>query len=112
MTLISPTGFAHVHCSPADFSCMESQENREKERLEIVLNLDSPSLFAGGIVNNTLRPPVPGYCDSEWKLLMEQCWAADPIARPSFTEITRRLRVMSAACRTKPQVQGQSQVPK
>ncbi|ONI11582.1 hypothetical protein PRUPE_4G114600 [Prunus persica] len=66
----------------------------------------------GGIVNNTLRPPVPGYCDSEWKLLMEQCWAADPIARPSFTEITRRLRVMSAACRTKPQVQGQSQVPK
>lgn len=98
MTLISPTGFAHVHCSPADFSC--------------ILNLDAPSLFAGGIVNNTLRPPVPGYCDSEWKLLMEQCWAADPIARPSFTEITRRLRVMSAACRTKPQVQGQSQVPK
>ncbi|XP_034707636.1 uncharacterized protein LOC117930914 [Vitis riparia] len=57
----------------------------------------------GGIVNNTLRPPVPSYCDSEWKLLMEQCWAPDPIGRPSFTEIARRLRAMSAACQTKPQ---------
>ncbi|KAH8521697.1 hypothetical protein H0E87_002671 [Populus deltoides] len=55
----------------------------------------------GGIVNNTLRPPVPSFCDSEWRLLMEQCWAPDPLARPSFTEITRRLRVMSAACQTK-----------
>ncbi|KAM7278066.1 hypothetical protein ACFE04_005200 [Oxalis oulophora] len=52
----------------------------------------------GGIVNNTLRPPVPSYCDAEWKLLMEQCWAPDPVVRPSFTEIARRLRVMSAAC--------------
>ncbi|KAG5249175.1 Mitogen-activated protein kinase kinase kinase [Salix suchowensis] len=55
----------------------------------------------GGIVNNTLRPPVPSFCDQEWRLLMEQCWAPDPMARPSFTEITRRLRVMSAACQTK-----------
>ena len=57
--------------------------------------------FAGGIVNNTLRPLVPSFCDPEWRLLMEQCWAPDPMARPSFTEITRRLRVMSAACQTK-----------
>lgn len=70
-------------------------------------------LLAGGIVNNTLRPHVPPFCDSEWKLLMEQCWAADPFARPSFTEITKRLRVMTAACRpTKPPVQPQNQVPK
>ncbi|XP_062096490.1 uncharacterized protein LOC133802234 [Humulus lupulus] len=67
----------------------------------------------GGIVNNTLRPPVPSYCDSEWRLLMEQCWAPDPIGRPSFTEIARRLRVMSAACQSKPQGhQPQSQIPK
>ncbi|XP_050367232.1 uncharacterized protein LOC126785660 [Argentina anserina] len=65
----------------------------------------------GGIVNNTLRPHVPGYCDAEWKLLMEQCWAPDPTIRPSFTEIARRLRVMSAACQTKPQ-QQQNQVAK
>ncbi|KAH9747257.1 protein kinase domain-containing protein [Citrus sinensis] len=67
----------------------------------------------GGIVNNTLRPPVPGFCDSEWRLLMEQCWAPDPVVRPSFTEIARRLRVMSAACQTKSHGhQVQNQVPK
>ena len=65
--------------------------------------MNSLSLDAGGIVNNTLRPHVPSYCDTEWKLLMEQCWAPDPVVRPSFTEIAGRLRVMSAACQTKPQ---------
>ncbi|XP_031265951.1 uncharacterized protein LOC116124371 [Pistacia vera] len=48
----------------------------------------------GGIVNNTLRPTIPSYCDAEWKELMEQCWAPNPSARPSFTEIASRLRVM------------------
>ncbi|KAL2331026.1 hypothetical protein Fmac_018607 [Flemingia macrophylla] len=51
----------------------------------------------GGIVNNTLRPTIPNYCDLEWKTLMEQCWAPNPSVRPSFTEIAGRLRVMSAA---------------
>ncbi|KAL8046119.1 hypothetical protein ABFS82_08G160300 [Erythranthe guttata] len=49
----------------------------------------------GGIVNNTLRPTIPSYCDSEWRILMEQCWAPNPALRPSFTEITNRLRVMT-----------------
>ncbi|KAK6931914.1 Serine-threonine/tyrosine-protein kinase, catalytic domain [Dillenia turbinata] len=64
----------------------------------------------GGIVNNTLRPPVPNSCDPDWRLLMEQCWAPDPAARPSFTEIARRLRIMSTASQTKAQAyhpQGQ-----
>ncbi|XP_023737018.1 uncharacterized protein LOC111884952 [Lactuca sativa] len=52
----------------------------------------------GGIVNNTLRPTIPSDCDPEWRRLMEQCWAPDPVVRPSFTEITNQLRVMSAAC--------------
>ncbi|KAH0698004.1 hypothetical protein KY290_013511 [Solanum tuberosum] len=56
----------------------------------------------GGIVNNTLRPPVPSFCDTEWRMLMEQCWAPDPPIRPSFTEIARRLRTMAAACPTRP----------
>ncbi|XP_002513363.2 uncharacterized protein LOC8272582 isoform X1 [Ricinus communis] len=51
----------------------------------------------GGIVNNTLRPTIPSNCDAEWKMLMEQCWAPNPAARPSFTEIAGRLRVMSIA---------------
>uniref|UniRef100_A0ACD5XLQ5 Uncharacterized protein n=1 Tax=Avena sativa TaxID=4498 RepID=A0ACD5XLQ5_AVESA len=50
----------------------------------------------GGIVNNTLRPPVPANCDPEWRRLMEQCWSPDPAQRPAFTEIAGRLRSMSA----------------
>jgi len=53
--------------------------------------------FAGGIVNNTLRPHVPASCDPEWRRLMEQCWAPDPAQRPAFTEIAGRLRAMSVA---------------
>ncbi|KAG8044346.1 hypothetical protein GUJ93_ZPchr0820g22890 [Zizania palustris] len=49
----------------------------------------------GGIVNNTLRPPIPKNCEPEWQQLMEQCWSADPDIRPSFTEVTDRLRAMS-----------------
>ncbi|KAL4554244.1 hypothetical protein LXL04_039644 [Taraxacum kok-saghyz] len=55
----------------------------------------------GGIVNNTLRPTIPSDCDPEWRRLMEQCWSPDPAVRPSFTEITNQLRVMSAACQSK-----------
>ncbi|GAA0176126.1 non-receptor serine/threonine protein kinase [Lithospermum erythrorhizon] len=55
----------------------------------------------GGIVNNTLRPPIPSFCDGEWRKLMEQCWAPNPAGRPSFTEIASRLRVMSTAAHTK-----------
>lgn len=55
----------------------------------------------GGIVNNTLRPTIPGYCDGDWRELMECCWAPNPVVRPSFTEIASRLRAMTAACPTK-----------
>ncbi|CAI9117889.1 OLC1v1019378C2 [Oldenlandia corymbosa var. corymbosa] len=57
----------------------------------------------GGIVNNTLRPRIPDRCDPEWRKLMEECWSPDPAARPSFTEITNRLRVMSMALQAKRQ---------
>ncbi|CAL5051418.1 unnamed protein product [Urochloa decumbens] len=50
----------------------------------------------GGIVNNTLRPVVPESCDPQWRALMEQCWAAEPSERPSFTEIGKSLRAMAA----------------
>ncbi|KNA16129.1 hypothetical protein SOVF_091960 [Spinacia oleracea] len=55
----------------------------------------------GGILKNTLRPPVPDRCDPEWRILMEQCWSIEPEARPSFTEVTNRLRSMSAALPSK-----------
>lgn len=62
--------------------------------------------FAGGIVNNTLRPPVPSFCDPEWRKLMEECWAPDSLVRPSFTEIAGRLRSMSVANQTRAQAGG------
>lgn len=55
----------------------------------------------GGIMNNTLRPQIPTWCDPEWKALMESCWAADPNERPSFAEISQKLRKMAAAMNVK-----------
>ncbi|KAI3754621.1 hypothetical protein L1987_54408 [Smallanthus sonchifolius] len=51
----------------------------------------------GGIVNNSLRPTIPTWCDPEWKGLMGSCWSADPSERPSFSEISQKLRNMAAA---------------
>lgn len=55
----------------------------------------------GGIVNNTLRPQIPTWCDPEWKSLMESCWSSDPGERPSFSEISQKLRKMAAAMNVK-----------
>ncbi|CAL0325678.1 unnamed protein product [Lupinus luteus] len=63
----------------------------------------------GGIVSNTLRPPVPESCDQEWRLLMERCWSAEPSKRPSFTEIANELRSM--ATKISPKGQSQQQQP-
>lgn len=58
-------------------------------------------MHVGGIVKNTLRPPIPEKCDSGWRILMEQCWSAEPEARPSFTDITNRLRSLSVALQSR-----------
>ncbi|XP_042482087.1 uncharacterized protein LOC122062514 [Macadamia integrifolia] len=50
----------------------------------------------GGIVSNTLRPPVPESCDPVWRSLMERCWSSEPPERPNFTEIANELRAMAA----------------
>ncbi|XP_071729659.1 uncharacterized protein [Rutidosis leptorrhynchoides] len=55
----------------------------------------------GGIVNNSLRPTIPTWCDPEWKALMGSCWSADPAERPSFSEISQKLRTMAAAINVK-----------
>ncbi|CAL5034266.1 unnamed protein product [Urochloa decumbens] len=51
----------------------------------------------GGILSNTLRPPVPASCNPEWRKLMEQCWSTEPERRPSFTEVASRLRAILEA---------------
>lgn len=59
--------------------------------------------IAGGILNDKLRPTIPENCNAEWKNLMEECWTSDPAARPSFSQITDRLRAMSIAYQRKGQ---------
>ncbi|XP_060171932.1 uncharacterized protein LOC132603070 isoform X1 [Lycium barbarum] len=63
----------------------------------------------GGIVSNTLRPPVPESCDLDWKSLMERCWSAEPSERPNFTEIANELRVMQS--KIPPKGQNQQSPP-
>lgn len=63
----------------------------------------------GGIVSNTLRPPVPESCDPEWRFLMERCWSSEPSERPSFTEIADELRLL--ASKIPPKGQAQQQQP-
>ncbi|KAL0013627.1 hypothetical protein SO802_000696 [Lithocarpus litseifolius] len=65
----------------------------------------------GGIVSNTLRPPVPESCDPDWRSLMEKCWSAEPSERPSFTEIVNELRSMAAKLPPKGQNQQQQLPP-
>lgn len=55
----------------------------------------------GGIMNNTLRPPVPSWCEPSWRSLMERCWSSDPGQRPSFSEIAAELRAMGEAMNLK-----------
>ncbi|KAG9456218.1 hypothetical protein H6P81_000726 [Aristolochia fimbriata] len=62
----------------------------------------------GGIVSNTLRPAVPEPCDPEWRHLMENCWASEPVERPSFTEVASKLRSMAAALPPRGQAQQSS----
>lgn len=49
---------------------------------------DLPTAVPAGV-----RPPLPelGACPAAITALMQQCWHANPSARPSFTEVTRRL---------------------
>lgn len=67
----------------------------------------TPSNVVGGIVSNTLRPPVPEPCDPDWRALMERCWSSEPSERPNFTEIADELRAMANKLPPKGQLQQQ-----
>ncbi|CAD6223052.1 unnamed protein product [Miscanthus lutarioriparius] len=56
----------------------------------------------GGILSNTLRPPVPASCDPQWRELMEQCWSNEPDKRPSFKEVVSHLHSMLEANQSRP----------
>ncbi len=42
------------------------------------------------------KPEVPGDMPGQYRTLMEDCWATDPAARPTFPAILDRLRLMLA----------------
>ncbi|XP_058074550.1 uncharacterized protein LOC131223234 isoform X2 [Magnolia sinica] len=54
-----------------------------------------------GIIKGDLRPEIPSWCDPTWRSLMERCWSSDPNLRPSFSEIAKELRAMSASMNIK-----------
>ena len=58
-------------------------------------------LASAGIVNNTLRPSIPNWCDPGWRSLMEQCWSGDPSKRPTFSDVARELRAIAASMNMK-----------
>ncbi|XP_058112862.1 uncharacterized protein LOC131255924 [Magnolia sinica] len=54
-----------------------------------------------GIIKGDLRPEIPNWCDPAWRSLMERCWSSDPDSRPSFSEIAKELRAISASMNIK-----------
>ncbi|KAL5975275.1 hypothetical protein ACLOJK_031954 [Asimina triloba] len=54
-----------------------------------------------GIIEGSLRPEIPSWCDPAWSSLIERCWSSDPGSRPSFSEIAKELRSMSASMNIK-----------
>ncbi|KAL9224466.1 hypothetical protein vseg_000495 [Gypsophila vaccaria] len=50
-----------------------------------------------GMIEGTLRPDIPSWCDPVWRSLMERCWSSDPDSRPPFSEIARHLCDMSTS---------------
>ncbi|XP_077240152.1 uncharacterized protein LOC143881044 [Tasmannia lanceolata] len=59
-------------------------------------NMHSKEIIAG-IFKGDLRPEIPRWCEPGWRSLMERCWSSDPNSRPSFSEIAKELRSMSAS---------------
>ncbi|KAI3903059.1 hypothetical protein MKW92_012116, partial [Papaver armeniacum] len=50
--------------------------------------------FLDDLKKKELRPAIPECCDNQWRTLMEDCWAENPMVRPSFADIVKRLEVM------------------
>lgn len=44
---------------------------------------------------NCLRPPIPEFCEDDYRQLMAACWAAEPSDRPSFCKIVELLQEMN-----------------
>lgn len=82
-------------------SCCSNLKQQSSLSIWVELKIFYHYGFLGGIMSNSLRPQIPTWCDPEWKSLMERCWSSDPGERPSFSEISQKLRKMAAAINVK-----------
>jgi hypothetical protein len=49
------------------------------------------------VVNHGARPAFPAGSPRAYAALAEECWRAEPAARPTFAQIAERLEALAAA---------------
>jgi len=59
----------------------------------------TPMQVARGVAKNGLRPEMPSRVTPEFRQLVEECWAENPVERPSFADICVRLEIIRADIR-------------
>jgi len=66
--------------------------------LEVPFAQLSPQQIIHGLMVGNLQPPVPNWCEDEWRGLMEACWVVNPAMRPSLVYISDQLeRILDMA---------------
>jgi len=60
----------------------------------------APTAVAVGVLRDKLTPVIPDNLDESISMLMQNCWAHDPIDRPDFGEIISRLQINAHGSKT------------
>jgi serine/threonine protein kinase len=47
-----------------------------------------PDIYASKVALEGLRPPMNDGVNSDWRMLIQACWAQDPRQRPEFSQIS------------------------
>lgn len=61
-----------------------------------------PEHILAGLMSGGLTLDVPGWCEPEWRGLMEACWEVCPPGRPTFRELARQLARVRDSCAPDP----------
>ncbi|AVK76566.1 serine-threonine kinase [Pandoravirus neocaledonia] len=51
----------------------------------------SPASIAVSVIRDDVRPPLPTLAPADYVALVQECWHRDPVMRPAFVDIQRRL---------------------
>ena len=80
-------------------------------REEVYPGLETTQIIAK-VANERLRPPIESVPDDcPWKDLMQECWAENPLERPEFSDIVRRLNAIRGFSQSSRSDDGSSPVP-